>query len=184
MAIRKYIKSSPIFCHGKKKNKKEFQKGIVNVSHFQNKIHSSIICTFTKRERGSWVLTYGKRKSNGPISHSLNSYGLFPWSWRSMESINKREQKGCLPFSRIRKRREWLFKRLCKIPTTNVGPFGYWRYTQGAGEGVDPAQKLTRPKHAFSDAEWHGDQCLLKSFCSEWRKRVSDFYLSNFNHFI
>ena len=43
-----------------------------------------------------------------------------------------------------------------------------------AREGVDPAQKLTWPKHAFSGAEWHGDQCLLKTFCSKWRKRVSD----------
>ena len=25
--------------------------------------------------------------------------------------------------------------------------------THGAGEGVDPAQKLTRPKHAFSGTE-------------------------------
>ena len=53
------------------------------------------------------------------------------------------------------------------------------RLTPGAGEGVDPAQKLTRPKHTFSGAEWH-----QKSFWSKWRKRVSDFYLSNFNHFI
>ena len=37
--------------------------------------------------------------------------------------------------------------------------------TQSAGEGVDLAQKRTRPKHAFSGAESPRDQRLLKPFC-------------------
>ena len=46
--------------------------------------------------------------------------------------------------------------------------------------------KLTYPQkspsmgHAFSYAKWHGDQCLLKSFCSEWTELVSDFEKKNF----
>ena len=36
--------------------------------------------------------------------------------------------------------------------------------TQAAGNGVDPAQKRTRPKHAFSGPEPPRDQRLLMSF--------------------
>ena len=35
---------------------------------------------------------------------------------------------------------------------------------QAAGNGVDPAQKRTRPKHAFSGPEQPRDQRLLMSF--------------------
>ena len=35
---------------------------------------------------------------------------------------------------------------------------------QAAGNGVDPAQKRTRPKHAFSGPEPPRDQRLLMSF--------------------
>ena len=47
--------------------------------------------------------------------------------------------------------------------------------TQGAGEGVHPAQKLTRPKHAFSGRELPREQRLLKSF-----RRVRQGYVSDF----
>ena len=49
----------------------------------------------------------------------------------------------------------------------------YW--TQPAGEGVDWAQKRTRPKHAFSGRELPQDQRLLKSIRSVRQKRVSVF---------
>ena len=46
---------------------------------------------------------------------------------------------------------------------------------QAAGERVDPAQKRTRPKHAFLGREPPRDQRLLKSIRRVRQKRVSVF---------
>ena len=51
----------------------------------------------------------------------------------------------------------------------------YISRSQGATEGVDWAQKLTRPKHAFSGRELPREQRLLKSF-----RRVRQGYVSDF----
>ena len=47
--------------------------------------------------------------------------------------------------------------------------------TQGATEGVDWAQKLTRPKHAFSGRELPGEQRFIVPFRRVRQKRVSVF---------
>ena len=49
------------------------------------------------------------------------------------------------------------------------------RTTQAAGEGVDWAQKRTRPKHVFLGREPPRDQRLLKSIRRVRQKRVSVF---------
>ena len=52
--------------------------------------------------------------------------------------------------------------------------------TQAAGNGVDPAQKRTRPKHAFSGPEPPRDQYLLMSFCWVRQGRTNNFEKKNF----
>ena len=47
--------------------------------------------------------------------------------------------------------------------------------TQCAVEGVDWAQKLTRPKHAFSGRELPGEQRFIVPFRRVRQKRVSVF---------
>ena len=47
--------------------------------------------------------------------------------------------------------------------------------TQGARRPFDFQKNSPPTGHVFFGAKWHGEQCLLKSFCSLWRKRVSDF---------
>ena len=48
-------------------------------------------------------------------------------------------------------------------------------HTQGAGEGVDWAQKLTGPKHAFSGRELPREQRFIVSFRRVRQGRVSVF---------
>ena len=44
--------------------------------------------------------------------------------------------------------------------------------TLGAGRLFHFQKNSPHLGHVFFDAKWHGDQCLLKSFCSPWRKCV------------
>ena len=52
---------------------------------------------------------------------------------------------------------------------------GFLYYPQCAVEGVDWAQKLTRPKHAFSGRELPGEQRFIVPFRRVRQKRVSVF---------
>ena len=48
-------------------------------------------------------------------------------------------------------------------------------WPQAAGEGVHPAQKRTRPKHAFSGRDLPREQRFIVSFRRVRQGHVSDF---------
>ena len=54
------------------------------------------------------------------------------------------------------------------------------KWPQGARRPFDFHKNSPPTEHVFFGAKWHGEQCLLKSFCSLWRKRYTVFEKKTF----